>query len=204
VDSFAIRSTSRARSALICSLIVRPVSALQSLHGSDAAIAAKLTHAQAARPKNNDVSALATVACIAALSRLCQLADTRLAKVRDVSLGAGPDRRSRAVSNLSIYRIVSKSSEACVGSDGAVEVMRFILYPGIEAIWVSHTQLAVAHEPYDRASAAGAAIRIGLRRHICVPDASNRIISSNRRGGKNNPDQSGDKKSHPRHRLHPN
>jgi hypothetical protein len=56
-----MRSTSRARAALISSLIVNPASALQSLHGSEAAIAAKLIHAQAMIANNNDANVLAMV-----------------------------------------------------------------------------------------------------------------------------------------------
>ena len=72
MDSLAIRSTSRARSALICSLTVSPVSALQPLQGSGAAAAA-LTNAQAARPNNSNVNALIMVLCIAASRRIIQL-----------------------------------------------------------------------------------------------------------------------------------
>jgi hypothetical protein len=71
-DSLAMRSASRARSALICSLTVSSLSGLQSLHGSDAVpAAAKLIHAKVARP-NNSVSALAIVLCVAAFCRLRQ------------------------------------------------------------------------------------------------------------------------------------
>jgi hypothetical protein len=59
-----MRSTSRARSALICSLIVRPVSAAQSLQDSGPATAAELTDAQTAR-LNNIIDFFAMVMCTA-------------------------------------------------------------------------------------------------------------------------------------------
>ena len=85
MDSLATRSTSRARSALICSLTVSPVSALQFLHDADAAPAAKLSHAQAARPIKSDVNAFAMAMNLAEVARRRQPIDARLAHEGDIS-----------------------------------------------------------------------------------------------------------------------
>jgi hypothetical protein len=97
--------------------------------------------------------------------------------------------------------IVCKPPKPRVSSDSAVEVVGLIHYAGIEAIRVSHSQFAVAHKRHDRASATRATIRV-LTRRMSVSDTSNRVVSSNRAGGENNPDQGADNKYHPRHRHH--
>ena len=56
------------------------VSVLQSLHDTDAAPAAKLTHAQAARPIKSDVNAFAMVMSLAETARRRQPVDDRLAQ----------------------------------------------------------------------------------------------------------------------------
>jgi hypothetical protein len=100
----------------------------------------------------------------------------------------------------SIVRIASK---ALVSSYPAVEIMRFIPGPRIEARRVTHCKFAMSDKSDDRASTARTTIGGRLPRHVCPPNRINRIIGSLQRSRDDKPAQGDDKKSYPRHRLNP-